>query len=331
MTERNLLSYIRHPFIVRLHYAFQTPTCLVLVLHYCPGGNLSAMIVTEGRLQELTAQLYLAEIFMAIEYLHARQVIYRDLKPENIVMDELGHAMLTDFGLSKEGVEGLQGTKSFCGSVAYLAPEILARRGHGPPVDIYGLGVLLFEMLAGRPPYYSRDRETLFRNIVSASLNVPSTASSRATSLIHSLMRRDPAQRLGARNASEIRSHPFFFSMDFEKVLHRQVPVPPPRRPKREKPPETPATAAKVTSPFEGRLEAQVRRSMSSQAQDVGGWEFGSHPNRPVGEVDSSSSSVSPTRSASSEAPAKSSDAGKRRASNSRKPPVEDWLAPTFF
>merc|ERR1711918_147540 len=124
--------------------------------------------------------------------------VYRDLKPENVILDELSHAMLTDFGLSKEDVQEPQGTKSFCGSSAYLSPEILARKGHGRPVDIYGLGVLLYEMLAGRPPYYSRDRDTLFRNITSASLHVPSTASGNATALIHSLMRRDPLQRLGA-------------------------------------------------------------------------------------------------------------------------------------
>jgi protein-serine/threonine kinase len=272
MTERNLLSYIRHPFIVRLYYAFQTPTCLVLVLHYCPGGNLSSLIAHEGRLQEVLAQLYIAEVFLAIEYLHERQVVYRDLKPENVVLDELGHAMLTDFGLSKEGVMGPNGTKSFCGSVAYLAPEILARKGHGPMVDLYGLGVLLFEMLSGRPPYYSRDRETLFKNIVSASLNVPSTASTRAHSLIQGLMRRDPAQRIGARKTSEVRSHPFFGGVDFDSVLAREVPVPAPRR---QRPNTIQEAAAKVANPFEGRLEASMRKRLSSNSQDVTGWEFG--------------------------------------------------------
>lgn len=280
ITERNLLSYVRHPFIVRLHYAFQTQTCLVLVLHYCPGGNLSSLISAEGRLAEDLAQLYTAEIFLAIEHLHDRQVVYRDLKPENVVLDEQSHAMLTDFGLSKENVDGLQGTKSFCGSVAYLAPEILARRGHGTPVDLYGLGVLLYECLAGRPPYYSRDRDTLFKNIASATLHIPSGVTVEAASLVQALMHRDPTQRLGAHSTSEVREHPFFHGLDFEQVLQREVPVPPLRRSRRDGSTQAPAprpqgAQPKVTSPFEGRLEASVRRSLASaSSQEVRGWEF---------------------------------------------------------
>jgi protein-serine/threonine kinase len=320
MTERNLLSYIRHPFIVRLHYAFQTQTCLVLVLQYCPGGNLASLIASEGRLQEQLVQLYMAEVFLAIECLHERNVVYRDLKPENVILDELGHAMLTDFGLSKEGVEGLQGTKSFCGSVAYLAPEILARKGHGPPVDIYGLGVLLYEMLAGRPPYYSRDRETLFRNIVSASLNVPSTASARAASLIHCLMQRDPAQRLGALQTSEIRKHLFFLGVDFDRVLKREIPVPPLRRHRRDGKSgtaESKDSGAKVSSPFEGRFESRVRRSWSSSTQDVNGWEFATANSRDG--VDSVESLKAMSMS------------GTQRSRRTQRGPVKDWLAPTFF
>lgn len=325
MTERNLLSYIRHPFIVRLHYAFQTPTCLVLVLHFCPGGNLSQLIGQESRLQEPTAQLYIAEIFLAIEYLHERHVVFRDLKPENVVLDEKSHAMLTDFGLSKEGVEGMQGTRSFCGSVAYLAPEILARRGHGPPVDLYGLGVLLYEMLAGRPPYYSRDRETLFRNIISGSLAVPSTASSRATSLIHSLMRRDPAQRLGALNTSEVRAHPFFFTLDFDRVLKREVRVPPPRRQRKEKDQPPRSDNARVASPFEGALEAKVRRLSSSNSQDVSGWEFGADALN-LGESAHRTPPGSRIFSGTSDR-GRPAEAGSRR----RGRPGCNVLAPTFF
>jgi len=91
----------------------------------------------------------------ALEALHKRNIIFRDLKPENIVIDQDGHAMLTDFGLSKEGISNSTKARSFCGSVAYLAPEMLSRRGHGKTVDLYLLGVLLFEMLTGTPPYFS--------------------------------------------------------------------------------------------------------------------------------------------------------------------------------
>ena len=124
-----------------------------------------------------------------------RSTVFRDLKPDNVVIDAAGHAMLTDFGLSKEGVLGQRGTKSFCGSVAFLAPEILLRRGHGHTVDIYNLGVLLFDMLTGLPPFYHPDRETLFANIKHARLVVPQYVPRTARSLIEALMEREPSRR----------------------------------------------------------------------------------------------------------------------------------------
>eukprot|EP00930_Biecheleria_cincta_P034412 TRINITY_DN23789_c0_g1_i1.p1 TRINITY_DN23789_c0_g1~~TRINITY_DN23789_c0_g1_i1.p1 ORF type:complete len:795 (+),score=100.36 TRINITY_DN23789_c0_g1_i1:97-2481(+) len=273
VTERNLLSYIRHPYIVRLHYAFQTSNCLVLVLQYCSGGNLSDLLKREGSLPEVVVRLYMAEVLLALEHLHARQVVYRDLKPENVVIDDESHALLTDFGLSKEGVEGLQGTRSFCGSVAYLAPEILARSGHGKAVDLYGLGVLLFEMLSGQPPFYSRDRDTLFRNITSAKLLAPARANQKSAHLIFELMHRDPANRLGANDTSEVRDHPFFAVIDFEKILKREVTIPPLRRQSAHVGRLT-SKDDKIVNPFEGRLGAQVFKSWSSRTQDVDGWEF---------------------------------------------------------
>lgn len=155
ITERNVLSYIRHPFIVGLNYAFQTQTKLCLILDYCPGKDLGKHLRIEGRFNEERARIYAAEVVCALEALHKRNIIFRDLKPENIVIDQDGHAMLTDFGLSKEGISSSTMARSFCGSVAYLAPEMLSRKGHGKTVDWYLLGILLFEMLTGTPPYYS--------------------------------------------------------------------------------------------------------------------------------------------------------------------------------
>eukprot|EP00913_Durusdinium_trenchii_P035843 g33540.t2 len=270
LTERNLLSYIRHPFIVRLHHAFQTPSCLVLVLQYYPGGNVSALLQREGHLPEALAKLYTAEVLLAIEHLHERNVVYRDLKPE--ILAARGFCLITK-GRSAghrleekwipEGVDALYGTKSFCGSVAYLAPEILSRQGHGRTVDLYGLGVLLYEFIEGSPPYYSRDRDTLFRNIVAASLSAPARCSLKCQQLIVALMQRDPAKRLGRDRTSDVRLHRFFRGLDFDQVLRREVRVPPVRHWStsfsmlhEEK--------AKVTNPFEGRLKNRFR-SWSSQ------------------------------------------------------------------
>ncbi|CAJ1421208.1 unnamed protein product, partial [Effrenium voratum] len=124
-TERNILSYIRHPYIVSMHYAFQTQKHLVLVLQLCPGGNLQQLIRRKRDMAPALAQLYEGEMLLALAHLHERKIVYRDLKPDNVVLDEEGHGLLPDFGLSKDGVCRHLGTRTHCGSVAYLAPEIL--------------------------------------------------------------------------------------------------------------------------------------------------------------------------------------------------------------
>lgn len=155
-TERDVLPSTTHNYIVSLNYAFKTKTKLFLILDFCPGGDLGRLIQKQGKLNEQTARVYMAEILLALEDLHSRDIIYRDLKPDNVVIDDQGHALLTDFGLSKEGVlEVSNGAKSFCGSVAYLSPEMLRKAGHGKSVDWYLLGVLLYEMIVGKTPYFS--------------------------------------------------------------------------------------------------------------------------------------------------------------------------------
>ena len=135
MVERNILSCINHPFIVKLHYAFQSEDKLYLVLEYCSGGSLTYYISKEKHFTEDMAKVYLCEIILALEELHKRGIIYRDLKPDNIVIDGEGHALLTDFGLSKQGDSDCSAAMSFCGSLAYLAPEMVKRMGHGKVVD----------------------------------------------------------------------------------------------------------------------------------------------------------------------------------------------------
>lgn len=135
MTERNVMSYINHPFIVSLNYAFQTPEKLFLILDYCPGGDLGKCLTRAKCFDETIARIYLCEILLALEELHKQGIIFRDLKPDNVVINEQGHAMLTDFGLSKEGVYDNNMARSFCGSLAYLAPEMIKRQGHGKSVD----------------------------------------------------------------------------------------------------------------------------------------------------------------------------------------------------
>ena len=158
-----MTKMIKHPFIVQLWSAFQTEERLYLISDYCPGGNLGQYLEIEKKFTEKKAILYITEILLGIEALHGNNIIFRDLKPENIVIDKEGHVQLTDFGLSREGVyRSESGAASFCGSYAYLAPEILKRQGHGKAVDWYLLGVILYEILVGQSPFFDNDKDKLF-------------------------------------------------------------------------------------------------------------------------------------------------------------------------
>ncbi|CAK9023610.1 unnamed protein product [Durusdinium trenchii] len=230
MTERNILSYIQHPYIVSLQYAFQTQKHLVLVMQFCPGGNLQQLIQRyrggRDRFPPPLAQLYLGEVLLALKHLHARKIIYRDLKPDNVVLDTQGHALLTDFGLSKDGVQRHLGTRTHCGSVAYIAPEVLLRQKYNHTVDIYNLGVLLYNMLIGLPPFFHHEKEILQRNIMYAPLDLPRAVSFAARSFIHGTMVREPRNRLGASSTDELQRHDYFADMDFELLQQRKVPLP---------------------------------------------------------------------------------------------------------
>lgn len=191
---------------------------------------MSRAIHKDRRFQESRARMYLAEILLAIDDLHKRNIIYRDLKPDNIVFDSQGHVLLTDFGLSKEGVSQANQAKSFCGSPAYLAPEMLKRSGHGKSIDWYLLGVLLYEMLVGIPPYYSNNKEQLYENIQRGPLKLPNFLSEEARQLLIALLNRTPSKRLGSGpgGSEEIKSHVFFKGINWDDVANRKLPVPPP-------------------------------------------------------------------------------------------------------
>merc|ERR1719217_1377569 len=224
-TERNVLETVSHPFIVNLVYAFQTPKKLYFVLEYCPGGELFFHLSRAGRFSVGRCRFYASEILLAIEYLHRLNIIYRDLKPENILLDGDGHVKLTDFGLSKEGVKDNVSASTMCGTPEYLAPEILNKRGHGKAVDWYSLGALMYEMLTGLPPFYTRDREKLFERIRRGELTYPSYISPVTRSLLQSLLTGDPTRRCGggAGDADEVKSHPFFSGIEWMAIQQRRV------------------------------------------------------------------------------------------------------------
>ena len=233
-TERRVLGYLDHPFLVSLHYAFQTDYKLFLVLDYATGGELFFHLSKAGRFTEDRTRFYIAEIVLAIEYLHSMHIIYRDLKPENILLDSEGHVKITDFGLCKENVPDNVSAHSFCGTPEYLAPEILRKVGHGKAADWWTLGALIYEMLCGVPPFYSRSRDALFDKILRQKIRFPNYFSRESIDIIKQLMQRNPKYRLGSRHgAKSVKVHIFFNSINWEQLYLRQVE--PPFRPKLSK------------------------------------------------------------------------------------------------
>lgn len=227
--ERNILASINHPFIVRLHYAFQTEGKLYLVLDFLRGGDLFGRLAKEIMFTEEDVKFYMAELVLALDHLHSLGIIYRDLKPENILLDYDGHIALTDFGLSKEAVfKDEDRTFSFCGTVEYMAPEVITRRGHTHVCDWWSLGVLMFEMLVGTLPFSSKDRKQTMALIMRAKLRMPEFLSPEAQSLLRALFKRNPLNRLGSGplGSAEIKNHPFFIKIDWEMLFKREISPP---------------------------------------------------------------------------------------------------------
>ncbi|XP_041844309.1 serine/threonine-protein kinase Sgk2b isoform X2 [Melanotaenia boesemani] len=228
MVERSVLvKGLQHPFLVGLHFSFQTPNTLYFVLDYVNGGELFYHLQREGSFPEPRAAFYSAEMAAALGYLHSLNIVYRDLKPENILLDSEGHVMLTDFGLCKEGVATGEIMHTICGTPEYLAPEVLQGHPYKPAVDWWGLGVVLFEMLCGLPPFYNHSKVQMFENILHAHLQLPSTLSEGACSVLKGLLERDISKRLGeSRDIEELQEHPFFTFINWDDLVARKVKPP---------------------------------------------------------------------------------------------------------
>ncbi|CAG5120317.1 unnamed protein product [Candidula unifasciata] len=226
--ERDILADVNHPFIVRLHYAFQTEGKLYLILGFLRGGDLFTRLSKEVMFTEEDVKFYLAELALALDHLHGLGIVYRDLKPENILLDTEGHIKLTDFGLSKESIFEENKTYSFCGTVEYMAPEVVNRKGHGTPADWWSYGVLMFEMLTGALPFQGANRKETMTQILKAKLGMPPFLSLEAQSLLRALFKRNPANRLGSgvHGVEELKRHPFFATINWNKLLKREIQPP---------------------------------------------------------------------------------------------------------
>uniref|UniRef100_A0A9J7WV89 Ribosomal protein S6 kinase n=1 Tax=Cyprinus carpio carpio TaxID=630221 RepID=A0A9J7WV89_CYPCA len=235
--ERDILVEVNHPFIVKLHYAFQTEGKLYLILDFLRGGDVFTRLSKEVMFTEEDVKFYLAELALALDHLHNLGIVYRDLKPEKY--DRCAAVPFPDFGLSKESVDQDKKAYSFCGTVEYMAPEVVNRRGHTQSADWWSLGVLMFEMLTGTLPFQGKDRNETMNMILKAKLGMPQFLSLEAQSLLRMLFKRNPSNRLGAGpdGVEEIKRHTFFSTIDWNKLYRRELQ--PPFKPAAGRPDDT--------------------------------------------------------------------------------------------
>lgn len=216
-TENQILRKLDHPFIIKLYDTFETQNSLYFVLEYCSGGNLETLLKNATYLSQEKSIQYIAQVILAIEELHDNDLKYRDLKPANILLAGDDYLRLTDFG---QAMEDFELSKSFVGSPPYLSPEMLTRKGIGKPADVYQIGCVFYEMLAGYPPYYSDRIADLFSRIKYAKLKFPKYVSFEARGLCTKMLSRDPAER---PSLSEIKEHELFEGINWEKLLDKEI------------------------------------------------------------------------------------------------------------
>uniref|UniRef100_A0A3P8U598 Protein kinase C n=1 Tax=Amphiprion percula TaxID=161767 RepID=A0A3P8U598_AMPPE len=235
MTEKRILALARrHPYLTQLYCCFQTRDRLFFVMEYVNGGDLMFQIQRSRKFDEARSRFYAAEVTSALMFLHRNGVIYRDLKLDNILLDAEGHCKLADFGMCKEGIMNGVTTTTFCGTPDYIAPEILQELEYGASVDWWALGVLMYEMMAGQPPFEADNEDDLFESILHDDVLYPVWLSKEAVSILRAFMTKNPAKRLGcvvSQGCEEaIKTHSFFREIDW--ILLEQRKVKPPFKPR---------------------------------------------------------------------------------------------------
>uniref|UniRef100_A0A8C9Y2X7 Protein kinase C n=1 Tax=Sander lucioperca TaxID=283035 RepID=A0A8C9Y2X7_SANLU len=228
MTEKRILALARkHPYLTQLYCCFQTKDRLFFVMEYVNGGDLMFQIQRSRKFDEARSRFYAAEVTSALMFLHRHGVIYRDLKLDNILLDAEGHCKLADFGMCKEGILDGVSTTTFCGTPDYIAPEILQELDYGPSVDWWALGVLMYEMMAGQPPFEADNEDDLFESILHDDVLYPVWLSKEAVSILKAFMTKSPNKRLGcvaAQGLEEaIKFHVFFREIDWMLLEQRKI------------------------------------------------------------------------------------------------------------
>ncbi|KAG0204546.1 cAMP-dependent protein kinase catalytic subunit [Mortierella sp. GBA30] len=224
--EKMILERVEHPFLINMWGTFQDVRNLYMVMDYVVGGELFSVLRKSQRFPEHVARFYTCEVLLALEYLHSHAVIYRDLKPENLLLDSMGHIKITDFGFAKHVPQNM--TWTLCGTPDYLAPEIIQSKGYGKAVDWWSMGVLMFEMCAGFPPFFDEDHIKLYGKIMAGKVRYPPHFQPALKDLLKRLLTADLTKRYGnlRGGATDIKNHPWFEGVNWDMVYSRQIEAP---------------------------------------------------------------------------------------------------------
>lgn len=224
--ERSMLQEVKHPFLITLWGTFQDSRNLYMVMDFVEGGELFSLLRKSQRFPNPVAKFYAAEVTLALEYLHHRDIIYRDLKPENLLLDRHGHLKITDFGFAKK-VSDI--TWTLCGTPDYLAPEVVSSKGYNKSVDWWSLGILIFEMLCGYTPFWdSGSPMKIYENILKGRVRYPPYIHPDAQDLLQRLITADLTKRLGNLHggADGIKNHPWFAEVTWERLAKKDIDAP---------------------------------------------------------------------------------------------------------
>ncbi|ORY03171.1 putative camp-dependent protein kinase [Basidiobolus meristosporus CBS 931.73] len=228
--ERRLLEEIDFPLVCNLRYAFQDDENMFMVLDLMLGGDLRFHLDRQGPMREEVVRFYVAEIALGLRYLHSKHIVHRDLKPDNILLDEKGHAHLTDFNIAVQYKD--KALKSVAGSLAYMAPEVLSKKGYYGTVDWWSLGVVAYELLFGKRPFRAKTNDALTAAIMNEDLTFPTGAQDVVTEdamdAIRGLCERDIQKRLGCGDGGfeRMKEHPWFKDIEWEKLPTKEAKPP---------------------------------------------------------------------------------------------------------